>query len=448
LGGVTSLGYDAAGNTTAVIDPLGHETDFAFDKLGRVGTLTQAVGTSVQRSLTVAYDAAGNATSLTDPLGHLTQQSFDALNRLTVLTEAAGASEQRTTTYSYDAVGNNTSTVDPLGHTTQRTFDGLNRITVLTEAVGASEQRTTTLVYDLAGNVTSVVDALGRTTSYSYDAFNLGYVHAQSGNLSEAVTSYTRALRSDPGLRAARVNRGLALLELKRYQESLADLDQALAQGKDDAPLHASRGMALEGLGRHPEADAVFRLAFGRAATVPVPTRQRMRWTYGFAVARRLPKEERRAFEAVLEEDARNAQACYGIAMLAMEEGDSAEALRFFDQALETAPNFFPARRYRAVQWARKGSLKGASEDINWCLEKEPRSGASLYAAACVAALAFQQLSDPKLATQAQDLLERAFTHGVGLDTVDRVPDLAGIRAHSAIWQRVLQAKARFAHRK
>jgi len=61
-----------------------------------------------------------------------------------VVTEAVGSSEQRTTTIVYDLAGNVTSVVDPLGRTTSLAYDALNRESSRTEAVGTSEQRTVT----------------------------------------------------------------------------------------------------------------------------------------------------------------------------------------------------------------------------------------------------------------------------------------------------------------
>jgi serine/threonine protein kinase/Tfp pilus assembly protein PilF len=278
---------------------------------------------------------------------------------------------------------------------------------------------------------------------FAWGHVNLGFVQAEAGKLSEAVASYNRALEHEPDHIAARRNRAQTYLALQRYREALADLDQLSKQGEHDATLHASRGIALEGLGQHQKADAAFRLAFAEAAKLPAATRLRMRWTYGFAVARRRPLEARRAFEEVLREDARHAQALYGLAMLAMEQGDGAAAIRHFDRAIEAAPQFFDARRYRAIQRARLGDLKGAREDVDWCMDKEPRSGASLYASACVLALASRQRNDPRLAEQARERLELAFTLGVGQDKADADPDLTGLRARPDLWKRALQAKAR-----
>lgn len=121
-----------------------------------------------------------------------------------------------------------------------------------------------------------------------------------------------------------------------------------------DASLYAGRGLALEALGRHAEADAAFRRAFAMAP-YPDPARIRLDWTYGFAVSARLPERARAAFDEVLRIDHRHPQALYGRAMLAMGGGDLDTALSFFDRALEADPGFIEARRYRAVLLSRRG---------------------------------------------------------------------------------------------
>jgi hypothetical protein len=88
------------------------------------------------------------------------------------------------------------------------------------------------------------------------------------------------------------------------------------------------------------------------------------------------------------------------------------------------------------VLLARQGQLSRASQDINWCLEKEPTGGATLYATACVAALAVEKSGDPQEAMeQALQFLERAFAQGYGQDRAVADPDLASIRQHPRFGQ-------------
>jgi serine/threonine protein kinase/tetratricopeptide (TPR) repeat protein len=264
----------------------------------------------------------------------------------------------------------------------------------------------------------------GLWPEFAWGYFNRGAVLDQSGRKAEAIEDYSAALERDSSFVPAYVNRGLAALELKRYDRALADFDEAIQRGRDDALLYAGRGAALEALGHHPEADAAFQDAFVHAATSPGEVQLRLRWTYGFSVAKRLPAQARTAFESVLRQEPRHPQALYGCAMLAMEDHPK-EALKYFDRALEAAPGFLEARRYRAVLRARTGDWGAAGQDINCCLEREPDQGATLYAAACVAAQTAAGLADSRAAQQALDYLRAAQARGWNLDQAGHDPDLA-----------------------
>ncbi|MCC6418315.1 MAG: protein kinase [Gemmataceae bacterium] len=269
---------------------------------------------------------------------------------------------------------------------------------------------------------------VGLWPEFGWGFFCRGWLFDATGRKAEAVEDYTAALKRDPGLAPAYLNRGLACLELKRPADALADFDRALALGKDEPALHAGRGIALEGLKRHPEADAAFAAALKRTATAPPAVRARVLWTYGFAVADRLPEKARAAFDEVLQHDPSHAQALYGCGLLAARRNRDVEALRHFHAAVEADGSFLVARRYRALLLARAGHFKAALEDINWCLEREPEGSQTLYTAACIAARAAGRFGGAQATDQALEFLGKALARGVPRDGVARDPDLAAVR--------------------
>ena len=269
---------------------------------------------------------------------------------------------------------------------------------------------------------------IGVWPEFAWGYFNRGCVLDRTGNKAAAILDFTAALDRDPDFVPAHVNRGLALLELKQYAPALADFERARALGAHDASVCAGRGVALEGLGRDREADTAFADCFARAGGLPASTRARLAWAYGFAIAGRDPEKARAAFDDALHHEPRNALALYGRGMLAMSQGNNAEAIRGFDQALAADPSRIEARRYRAIVLARQGEWERATQEVNRCLEHEPRSAATLYAAACVVALAFDKAGTTANAGQALDLLERALAAGADPATAVRDPDLAAIR--------------------
>jgi serine/threonine protein kinase/Tfp pilus assembly protein PilF len=260
--------------------------------------------------------------------------------------------------------------------------------------------------------------------------FNRGFVLDKSGKKAEAVEDYTAALARDPHFAPARMNRGLALLELRRYAEALGDFEAVATINPrgDDAALAAGRGIALEGLGRHAAADALFARAFDTIGPGPSAARTRLLWTYGFAVSARLPAKASAAFEEVLKDDPRHPQALYGLAMLAMTDGRNQEAVTLLNKALQAAPDFVEAHRYRAVASARYSAWEQAARDIRWCLDREPRTGETLYAAACVSSLAAGKLGTSETLQQSIELLRQALEQGAGRDRLGTDPDLEALR--------------------
>src|SRR5437899_998608 len=114
--------------------------------------------------------------------------------------------------------------------------------------------------------------------------------------------------------------------------------------------------------------------------------------------------------------------------MLSMTRGRTDESVALFDRAVRAAPDFVEARRYRAVALARSASWEQAGRDIHWCLERDPGSGETLYAAACVSSLAAGRVGTSETYRQSLDLLRQALDRGVGLDRFAADPDLDALR--------------------
>lgn len=270
--------------------------------------------------------------------------------------------------------------------------------------------------------------------THGWASFNCGFVLEQMKHVPQALEAYGRAIKRDPGLLVARWNRGLLHLEHQNHAEALTDLNFVEEHGRDGAVLQFARGAALEGLKRHTEADKTFAQAQKMLKDVSPEMKTKCLLTYAFAIWGRLPQKAKETFDVILSWESHQPQALYGLAMILATEEQAEESIGCLDQAILASPNFVEARRHRAIQLSRLGEIQRASQDINWCLEKEPTGGATLYATACVAARAAENLSDETQRSQviasALDWLKKAFEQGYGKDRAAQDPDLAILRQH------------------
>jgi RHS repeat-associated protein len=165
---------DAAGRITQVLeDPSGssYETDYIYDELDNLTTVTQKGGTSSTywRIRTFGYDSLSRLTSASNP-------------------------ESGTASYTYDANGNVATKVAPQANqsgtsttTTTYSYDALNRLTLKTYSDGSPEVG---YVYDLAaawgstlaypigrlGGVYTWISAIGFMTAENYSFDQMGRI--------------------------------------------------------------------------------------------------------------------------------------------------------------------------------------------------------------------------------------------------------------------------------
>lgn len=165
LGNRVEYTLDALGNRLRedIKDPSGQLAQTRrriFDPLNR---LAQEMG--AQNQVTAyAYDANGNRTRVISPLGQVTQYGYDALNRLILVTDPALG----LTRYTYDAQSRLTSVTDPRKLLTAYTADGLGNQTQQMSPDTGLTRRT----FDAAGNRLTELDAKGQTVTTRYDALN------------------------------------------------------------------------------------------------------------------------------------------------------------------------------------------------------------------------------------------------------------------------------------
>ncbi|MDC4700220.1 RHS domain-containing protein, partial [Acinetobacter baumannii] len=208
--------YDGSGNLIKEIDPLKHETAYAYNAMGLVTSITDAKG----GSKSLKYDDQGNLISYTDCSGKETKWQYDergrvisienalnqkveyfyteltlenrepiikglplnAFGQLEKIKHADGTEEhfihdaegrllahvdpkQNITRYEYDEAGLILSRTDALNHKLKYKWDRLGRLTRLINENGASYQ----FFYDVASRLVKEIDFDGKETVYHYD---------------------------------------------------------------------------------------------------------------------------------------------------------------------------------------------------------------------------------------------------------------------------------------
>lgn len=189
-----SYGYDADGNRTSEVDPLEHETKWAYNEAHQVLSETKPSGerTTIVRDAngnpetvsrpapeaetqTVSYEYGphGELEAMTDPLGNAWSYEYDSHGDLKAETGPEG--DERS--WAYDEDSRLISATSPRGNeegaeaakfTTSIERDPQGRPLKVTDPLEGA----TKYAYDAGGNVESVTDPNGRKTKFTYDAGN------------------------------------------------------------------------------------------------------------------------------------------------------------------------------------------------------------------------------------------------------------------------------------
>jgi RHS repeat-associated protein len=151
--------YNSFGQTTLEVNELGHRTQWHYDDVGRLLSVTDAEGNTIR----YAYEGALK-TSETDPLGRTSRYAYNDANLQIAVTDAAGGVAR----FEYDGNGNRTTVTDPVGNVTRFHYDGANRLTREEDPYGHIRFYT----YDAAGNRIEAIDRNGRRRTFEYDGLN------------------------------------------------------------------------------------------------------------------------------------------------------------------------------------------------------------------------------------------------------------------------------------
>lgn len=197
-----SYSYDADGNLTQIVDPLGRVTNYAYDKANRLNSEQLPAPTSSDSTpyIYFSYDGLGQLIGVQDPRALSTNYSIDGFgNQFASTNPDAGIMEK-----TFDAAGNVLTSKDARGKVTSFTYDVLNRVNKISygsgtpilleydggasgsmQAIGhltriTDESGETKLDYDVYGHVSGRTQTVGGGTDAK--SYSVGFVYGNTGN--------------------------------------------------------------------------------------------------------------------------------------------------------------------------------------------------------------------------------------------------------------------------
>jgi RHS repeat-associated protein len=164
---LTQFAYNAFGNPTQYVDPVGRTTTLAYAANNiDVDTVAQTVAGTARAVAAFTYNDHHRPLTYTDAAGQTTHYRYDGAGQLTSVTNALG----QETSYDYNSTGDLTKIINADGKVAASfTYDAFDRIASYTD----SEGWTVKYAYDAGDRLTLSTYPDGTTDEYGYDKLDL-----------------------------------------------------------------------------------------------------------------------------------------------------------------------------------------------------------------------------------------------------------------------------------
>ena len=173
--------YDPQGNRTSLTDPDSVQTEYTFDALNRLETLTLEARTPNAQTVVYEYFPDSLKKAVTNPNATSSTYTYDDADRMETITHDGPGGVVSAYVYEYDLNGNRSQQIETNAGRTETTtydYDRVNRLTVATYEVGTANATQTSYVYDKVGNrlteraVELDTSTVTKDLTYDYDAIN------------------------------------------------------------------------------------------------------------------------------------------------------------------------------------------------------------------------------------------------------------------------------------
>ncbi len=245
--------------------------------------------------------------------------------------------------------------------------------------------------------------------------------YTQNKNSDQALQDLNQALKLQPELIDAHINRALVYNWLKQFDKALADLDWVLKREQAPAQAWFIRAVVKRSMGDAEGAEADHRRALETQPADPVSYVAR-----GVAMLQTDPEAALADFTKAEEMCPRFAFALHNQAyVLAVKLNKPEEAISALERLISFYPDNANALNYRALLLARTGKIDESIAETRK-LMKTNVSPELQYRAACVYAIATTK--KPELRGDCLRLLAIAISRGYGSDLINSDHDLDAIR--------------------
>ncbi|MCK9193679.1 MAG: hypothetical protein M0P19_07380, partial [Nevskia sp.] len=232
------LQYDAFGRALQTQDANGGTRSTAYDRLGRVVTVTDALG----QSATTTYDAFDNVLSQTDRNGQTTRYAYSDTGRsITVTTPEGIVTIRKSNRY-----GQTIAVTDGENNTTTYRYDKDGRLTHSTDALGNDSESQ----YDKAGLLLATFDARRVQTTYAYDAVNRVLTRTQDPSGLNLITRYDYSAFGDT-IKVTDANNVVTETVYNRKSQALYVIVDTVARNSASPALNIATAYTYDAEGRN-----------------------------------------------------------------------------------------------------------------------------------------------------------------------------------------------------
>ena len=175
----------------------------------------------------------------------------------------------------------------------------------------------------------------------SVEWFEQGFATAASGNFSDAVTAYTKAVENNPEFAAAYRNRGIAYTNLGKHNQAIGDYNKAIKINPKQAAAYNNRGTAYGNLGKFSQA---------------IPD-----------------------FNKAIQLYPQDAEAHYNRGLSYEQLGNYNQAIKNYNKSIEINPNHSNAYNNLGVAYYKLGNFNQAIMSFNEAIKINPQDAETHY---------------------------------------------------------------------